>query len=176
MKLQDINAAEDFDKNFQFLGRDKIRRRKTHRLSQECFIKLWQTSNSLDEFMVKISKINNMLEKVKKSVYWDFGSYAVVAVLKQRGEKYIPHTQVDVHQELCTYETIDYLTGKESQYMWQYYNPSLSSFYRGYLSRATRYRNKGVPMKKLEWFDSPPMPEYPATDWKALAKIAEESA
>tara|TARA_R100001129_G_C5258667_1_gene230452 strand:- start:44 stop:586 length:543 start_codon:yes stop_codon:yes gene_type:complete len=180
MKFQDINASENFTKNFEFAVPRSWHagQRWSHRLTQECFIKLWQTSNSLDEFMVKINKINQMLAKVKKSIYNDFGDHAVNVWAS--GEKYVRNTYIDAHEELRTYKKMDYstfeYTTEEYQSMWEYYNPSLSSLSKGYVSRATRYRNKGVPMKKLEWFVPTPKRKHPVTDWEALAKIAEESA
>ena len=137
MNLNDLKPKTkyEFKRNFK-LAQRPWSLPYTHTLSQECFVKLWQTSNSLDELMVKIDKINLMLGKYKVFGHWiQSGNF------------------------------------KEN-----FYAPSLSINSKGYIGRATRYRNKGVPMKKLEWFAPAPKRKYPATNWGALAKLAEESA
>ena len=140
MNLNDLKpkTTYDFNRNFKLAKypRNYWNPQYSHTLSQECFIKLWQTSNSLDELMVKIDKINSMLSKYRIFGWW-----------KQSGNFKKSH-----------------------------YAPSLSTKSKGYIARATRYRNKGVPMKKLEWFAPTPKRKHPVTDWEALAKIAEESA
>ena len=140
MNLNDLKpkTTYDFNRNFK-LAKYPTRYWNppySHTLSQECFVKLWQTSNSLDELMVKIDKINLMLSKYKVFGWW-----------KQSGNFKKSH-----------------------------YAPSLSTESKGYIARATRYRNKGVPMKKLERFVPTPKRKHPTTNWEALAKIAEQSA
>lgn len=136
MNLDDLTPKTryDFKRNFKLAKypSNHWNPQYSHTLSQECFVKLWQTSNSLDEFMVKIDKINLMLSK--RSVY----------VLYHRNPRYV--------------------------------TPRLSTESKGYIARATRYRNKGVAMKNLEWFTPVSKSRRSATDWKALAKLAEESA
>ena len=171
MKFQDVFKPV-FD-NFQPAGTGE-RVTWTHRLTNECFIKLWQSSNSIDEFMVKIRSINNALQVKKLSPMFSPRNcdYRPVYHCPKSGKKYLAsncavyrHNQIEVH--------FDGTPGYEH---YGYYNPCINTNSKGYIARATRYRNKGVPMKKLEWFVPTPKRKHPVTDWEALAKIAEESA
>ena len=170
MKFQDVFKPGSFYSNFQRARGESVNG-WTHRLTNECFVKLWQSSNSIDEFMVKIRSINNTLQVKKFSPMTNSIDYRSV-YHSPNGKKYVAS---DFSGRRNTWVEIHFDGAPEHEY-YGYYNPCINTNSKGYIARATRYRNKGVPMKKLEWFVPTPKRKHPVTDWEALAKIAEESA
>lgn len=155
--------VDNFDKNFVFTYSTRWSD-YSHKLSQKCFIDLWQGSSCLEEFDIKVAKINDILFEEKKI---NIGTSQFFKYTEDDGtvKRWLRFKEVPVEEY-----------PENSQHSGEYfYRPGISFNTQGYINRAAMYERKGVPMKKLQWLsDEDNIKKQKVTDWQELADYAEK--